>query len=358
MHLCSGAAPAEAAHLAPHLSSPARSCPPPSAGAPHPAAGPVTLGSMHHASDLVLPASARPWLRPVGPPQGTRHLTHEELGLASRQELLELGYTDAGLTRAVRSGRFGRVHRGWYENAAAVPRARRALRHGFHLTCIDAAEMHGLWTPYRDEEERRTLHVYRPNGSPGTPKDMLAHPSRSRAWPEPDAVASLPLALEHAMRCLDGECAAVLLESAMARRLMSPTEVQQLVDAAPAAVRSRLGTLSTASDSGSETRVVRWLRRRGFQVEQQVFVDGAGYVDLYVGGLLLEIDGRDGHSGREAFAKDRRRDLRTGRHGLQILRLSYEQVWRSWADTQDAVLETIDQVGAFGRRKVERLLVS
>lgn len=248
--------------------------------------------------------------------------------------------------------------RGWYGNAVAVPRARRALRHGYRLTCIDAAELHGVWTPYRDEEERHTLHVYRPNGSTAAPGRMLTHSSRGRSWTEPDAVASLPLALEHAMRCLSGERAAILLESAMARRLMVPAEVQRLLDDAPAAVRSRIGSLSTASDSGSETRVVRWLRRRGFQVEQQVFVDGAGYVDLYVGGVLMEIDGRDGHSGPDAFAKDRRRDLRTGRHGLQILRLSYEQVWLTWEDTQDAVLETIAEVGAFGRRKMERLLAS
>ena len=104
--------------------------------------------------------------------------------------------------------------------------------------------------------------------------------------------------------------------------------------------------------------MVRWLRRRGFQVEQQVFVDGAGYVDLYVGGVLMEIDGRDGHCGPDAFAKDRRRDLHTGRHGLQILRLSYAQVWLTWEDTQNAVLETIAEVGAFGRRKVEQLLAS
>ena len=269
-----------------------------------------------------------------------------------------MGYTDARLGRDVRSGRLLRVAPGWYGNARATPRVTRPLAVGHRLTCIDAAELHGLWIPYRDAEERRTLHVYRPSGSAASPRTMLAHPSRSRSWPESDAVASLPLALEHAMRCQDGERAAILLESAMTRRLMTPTEVQQLVDSAPAAVRSRIGSLSSASDSGSETRVVRWLRRRGFEVEQQVFVDGAGYVDLYAGGLLLEIDGQDGHSGPDAFGKDRRRDLRTGRHGLQILRLSYEQVWRGWSDTQDAVLETIAQVGAFGRRKVERLLAS
>lgn len=317
-----------------------------------------TLGTMHHASILTLPASAAPWPRPASPRRRTRRLSADALGVASRQELLSRGYTDDKLARAVRSGRLTRPAPGWYANATATALVTRPLAIGHRLTCLDAAELHRLWTPYRDEEERGVLHVYRPTGGVRVPKNVLRHASRTRSWIEPDPVASLPIALEHSMHCLDGEDAAVLLESAMSLDLMSPAEVQNLVDAAPASVRSGIGVLSSASESGSETRVARWLRRRGFEVEQQVFVEDVGYVDMYVGGLLLEIDGRDGHSGAEAFAKDRQRDLRTGRHGLQILRLSYEQVWQSWSDTKEAVLETIASVGAFGRRRAEQLRAS
>lgn len=310
---------------------------------------------MHHASTLTLPASAVPWGRPPSTQHGTRRLAPDALGVASRQELLSRGYTDDKLGRAVRSGRLTRPASGWYANATAAYRVTRPLALGHRLTCVDAAELHGLWTPYRDEEERGILHVYRPTGGARVPASVLRHPSRTRSWTEPDPVASLPLALEHAMHCQDGEDAAILLESAMSFGLMSPAEVQHVVDCAPASVRSGIGVLSSASESGSETRVARWLRRRGFDVEQQVFVEDVGYVDMLVGGLLLEIDGRECHSGPEAFARDRQRDLRTGQHGLQILRLSYEQVWLSWAETKDAVLETIAAVGAFGRRRAEQL---
>ena len=101
--------------------------------------------------------------------------------------------------------------------------------------------------------------------------------------------------------------------------------------------------------------MVRWLRRRRFHVEQQVFVEGVGFIDAYVGGVFLEIDGRSFHSGEDAFGRDRHRDLRSIRHGLQVLRLSYEQVWRRWESTQEDIPSTIDEVGAFGRRKVEQL---
>src|SRR5699024_596747 len=70
----------------------------------------------------------------------------------------------------------------------------------------------------------------------------------------------------------------------------------------------------------------------------------------------LEIDGRAHHEQEDAFLRDRRRDLRTVRYGLQILRLSDEQVWTRWEDTRRAILDALDEVGAFGRRMVDRLL--
>ncbi|MFC7464561.1 endonuclease domain-containing protein [Brachybacterium sp. GCM10030252] len=101
---------------------------------------------------------------------------------------------------------------------------------------------------------------------------------------------------------------------------------------------------------------MRALRRRGFHVEQQVFVEGAGYVDAYVAGVFLEIDGRAHHSSPEAFEADRQRDLAVRRHGLQLIRLSYAQTWRTWEHTLKALLETIEQVGPLGRRKVAQLI--
>lgn len=234
--------------------------------------------------------------------------------------------------------------------------------HGHRLTCISATRMHGIWTPYGDsasdqvEENPHRLHVYCDRSVKAPPRGMAARHAHTGRWPDSDPVAPLPLALEHAIRCQSGETAAVLLESAMERRLLTPAEVQLLVDNAPSSVSSRIGTLSSASDSGSETRVARWLRSRGFRVEQQPFVEGVGYLDAYVAGLFLEIDGRESHEDPETFTRDRARDLTTSSHGLQVLRISYDQVWRSWAHTKKLLLSAVSEVGPFGRRKVSSLL--
>lgn len=315
---------------------------------------------MHHASTLALPAGSRPRLRPQRTRRGTRRLLPTEVKVGSRAQLHRLGMSDAMLRREARDGTLLRVAPGWYARPGADPRIIRAIASGNRVTCVDAARMHDLWIPGSTTAASGTaedvLHVYGRGRSVGTSTDMLAHGARRGAWPEPDPVASLPLALEHALQCLDGESAAILLESALERRLLATSEVEALLAQASVAARSRIGAVSSASESGSETRVVRWLRRRGFRVEQQVHLAGVGYLDVYVAGLFLEIDGRQHHSTEEAFRRDRHRDLRTVRHGLQILRLSYEQVWSRWEDTQSAILETIDEVGVFGRRKVERLL--
>lgn len=310
---------------------------------------------MYGPSRLILPASAGIPFRPNRRRRGTLHLGARQLGVARRSELAAFGHTPWTMRAALERGELQRAARGWITLPSASPAVVRALVAGYRVTCVDAARMHGLWTPHDASPEAELLHVYRYGDGRAVPDGMIAHLPRVRSWPEPDAVASVPLALEHALRCCSGETAAILLESAMERRLLSPAAVQQLLDRSPDAIRSRIGTLSTASDSGSETRVVRWLRRRRFHVEQQVFVDGVGLLDAYVGGLFLEIDGREFHDGEDAFSRDRRRDLRAIRHGLQVLRLSYAQVWHDWDRTQQDILRAIDEVGVFGRRKVEQL---
>lgn len=305
---------------------------------------------MYGPSRLCLPSSSSPPLRPqrARDPVSTR----EVRGLFSRAQLLARGYGDAQIRRLVGSGRLRCVARGWYATDAAPSEAVRALRLRTRLTCTDALRLHGLWIPEHGAE--RALHVYgRRTGGPGWPLPRWAHAHRPwvGAWPEPDAVATLPLATRHMLTCRSAECSAIVLESAVNLGAMSCADMQAMLDALPRRVREPIGELSRASDSGSETRVVRWLRRRGFTVEQQVWVEGAGFVDAYVAGIFLELDGREHHSSAEAFEADRRRDLMLRRRGLQLVRLSYGQVWRTWDHTRGALLETIARTGRIGARR-------
>lgn len=310
---------------------------------------------MYEPSRMSLPAHAARPRRPDRRPRGALHLGAEQLGVARRSDLPALGFTPWTMRAALERGELRRIARGWYAVHTANPAVVRVLAAGFRLTCVDAARLYGLWIPPDASPERHHRHVYRGGSGGALPRGMTSHSPRGRSWPEPDAVASLPLALSHALRCCSGEASAILLESAIERRLLTPADVQQILDSSPDAVRSRIGAISSASDSGSETRVARWLRRSRYQVEQQVYVEGVGFLDAYVGGLFLEIDGREFHSEQDAFERDRRRDLRAIRHGLQVLRVSYNQVWNHWEATQQDILRTLAEVGGFGRRKVTLL---
>lgn len=308
---------------------------------------------MHTASSMVVPRGAVPPGRSRARPAGNGRISPGTVGLASRAQLLGRGFSSEQLRSALVTGTLRRIAHGWYAQPDHHRAASAALASGFRLTCLDALRMHGIWVPHRAPGS--PLHVYRPRNRRPCPPHMCTHGAGLRAWPEDDPVASVPLALQHAIGCLDGESAAIVLESSIASGLMRPADVESLLSSASSRVRSRIGTLSAASESGSETRVVRALRRRGFPVEQQIYVDGAGYIDACAGGLLLEIDGRAHHSSPTAFEVDRARDLVVRGMGLQILRLSYNQVWHSWGRTEQTILDTISHLGRQGRRRLREL---
>lgn len=302
---------------------------------------------------MVVPRGAVPPLRPR-PRLGDGRLTIDQHGVASRNSLLSTGTTPDQLRSHVAAGALNRITHGWYARPDHHVSVAAAIVAGFRITCLDALVMHGVWVPYR--ESRSPLHVYRPRCRRPCPEGMTAHRTGLRGWPEADAVASVPLALEHALRCQDAETAAVVLESSIAKGMVTPAQAQDLLDRIPRGIRSQIGPVSAASESGSETRVVRALRRRGFHVHQQVYVDGAGFIDAYAGGLFLEIDSRSHHTSSSAFETDRHRDLILRGMGLQVLRLSYNQVWRTWPRTEKALLHTIGHVGRQGKRRLRELL--
>jgi very-short-patch-repair endonuclease len=57
-------------------------------------------------------------------------------------------------------------------------------------------------------------------------------------------------------------------------------------------------------------------------------------------GLVVEIDGFQFHSSREAFERDRRRDAHLQSHGLRVLRVT----WRRLVDAPYATLTYLVRV--------------
>ena len=100
-------------------------------------------------------------------------------------------------------------------------------------------------------------------------------------------------------------------------------------------MRSAIGTLSAFAESGSETRVRRYLERKGVTVKAQVRIDSIGRVDLVVGNsLIIECDSMAHHGSVEGYHRDRERDANALQLGYRVLRLTWEQIWLRWDETK------------------------
>lgn len=250
----------------------------------------------------------------------------------------------AGVIRSVGS---------WLVTDEADPRILPFLRADLRPTCVDAAVLHGLWTPASDR-----AHAFRPrSGRASTttagmsvppirrtsasrapaplrsPAPILHNPVM-RAWPDLDPVPELALVLQHAGRCLRTVEAAILLESALNRGLIGRHEVRDVLAGLPRRRRVELSRVDGRSESGTETRVRWWLESHRVPVRVQVVVHGVGRVDLLVGeSWIIECDSWEFHGEGERYHRDRARDLRLRALGYTVTRLTWEQVFLDWEST-------------------------
>ena len=234
---------------------------------------------------------------------------------------------------------------GWFGTAETPDDVAGALFRGNRLTCLSAARILGLWTPDLGPDVHETSRRPTRREHDGV---VSRHRPVIRRWPDDEPVLPLDAALSHALTCLDADSAAVLLESALERRLLVPSQVDLLLAEAPARRRRAIGRVSALAGSGSETRVRRYLERRGVRVREQVAVFEGGRVDLLVGDrLVIECDSVRHHGERSRYYADRSRDRASLIEGCLVLRLTWEDIWLRWEETRGA-LDTLI------RRRVHR----
>lgn len=158
----------------------------------------------------------------------------------------------------------------------------------------------------------------------------------------------LRLTLTHAINCLEPEHAAILLESAREKRLLGADDIAELLERTTSRRRRDIGAVRGTAGSGSETRVRRYLERKGVRVTAQAAVFDAGRVDLLVGDrLIIECDSREHHTSADAYQNDRGRDAMSLRGGYLVLRLTWEWIWLHWTQTCELLDDLI-------RRRVHR----
>ncbi len=127
----------------------------------------------------------------------------------------------------------------------------------------------------------------------------------------------------------------VVIESALNLRKVSKAWVEAMLDRLPPSKAAKLRNFRIGSESGTETRVAHYFRRRGFEVRQQVQLTPAYRVDAVVGeSLILESDSLAHHGSEKAYVNDRARAGALEELGYNVINLSYEQVWDHWDDTK------------------------
>lgn len=250
--------------------------------------------------------------------------------------------------------------RPWYVTDEAPDELVTLLELGLRPSCLDAASLHGLWTP-----PHTGVHVFRPRtlrlspelarrrerplrrGRRGSGADrprlpLVLHGPELRAWPDDDPVPELGLVLEHAGRCLPPVKAAVLFESALHRRLIDRGGVEEVLEHLPRDARRALSRVRSDAESGTETAVRWWFESRGIAVRPQMrFPHDARRADLLVGrSWIIECDSREFHDDPLSYAEDRGRDLYLESLGFRVTRLSWEQVFLGW-DLTEKRLRTI-----------------
>ncbi|MFE6963843.1 DUF559 domain-containing protein [Agromyces sp. NPDC057679] len=264
-------------------------------------------------------------------------------GIVERSQLLDRGIRSGTISRALATGEIRRVRRSHYARPDASTAAMAAVRVGGRLGCVSAAERLGLWCrkpgPVHvslpaNAARLRTNRVLIPDPQPLTPDrsstELVLHwtdvPFGARARDERAWCVPVTTALSELARCAARIDVLAAFESAVAARLVPLAAATELL-AARTPPGFGLWQLTGLDGSGAETYLADALRRARVSFAQQVPFDRVGFVDFLVGGrLVVEVDGYAHHSSRDAFARDRRRDVALLERGVRVLRFTALEV--------------------------------
>ncbi|SDZ05355.1 endonuclease domain-containing protein [Herbiconiux ginsengi] len=248
-------------------------------------------------------------------------------GVASCRELAEYGHPAADVTRAVRTGSVLRVRNGWVAVPTGAPEnVVAAVRAGGTLSCLSALAPLTVWTA---DDARRHIRIRRHGVAPPAAAGVVVH----RALPlvglqsARGGVDSPEWAIAHAVLCQGRRDAVATLDSAIYRGVITRRRLESVLAQLPRRYSDLLLLCNPEAESGLETHLRLLLRSVGIDLRVQVKISGVGRVDLLIGErLVIETDGREWHSDKDSFAKDKWRDLALAERGYLVLRLSYQQV--------------------------------
>lgn len=260
-------------------------------------------------------------------------------GVARGMLLHEFGASRRMLADAVIAGEIRRIRNGVFASYSADPWIVAAAGHGGALTCSAALRRHGIWV-LRDD---RSPHVWL--GTHGRVHhdrcSCVGHFFGGRTML---GLADVEDALVHLHTCQGEEPFFTSLESALASRQLNATGRARVRSRMPVSARWLVDLARTDAGSGAESLLRLRLHPLGIRLDCQVEIPGVGRVDFVIGGrLILEVDGAESHSGREAWHRDLRRDAVASGLGYETLRISYKMLIGEWAVVEAAVIGAVDR---------------
>lgn len=293
-------------------------------------------------------------------------------GGACRTSDLELaGLSRRAIASAVARGEIERLHRGVFAHPGIPTDVKRAIRVGGRLTCVSAAQLHGL----RLLHPPRELHVLvdphstrmrhpldaRARISAGDPSVRLHWGRRLRsnrpgasAAAGTSTIVSLVDCLAQMLVCLPALDALCALDSARERvewradrpQLLDDRAFEGLLETVPATLRRVAERSVTGSQAIGETVARERFRAAGIPVRSQVRLPGGYWADLLIGErLVFEVDGEGPHMLPGQFDRDRDRWGWLKAIGYAHLSYSHTQVLHEW-DSIETVVRMLMRRGA------------
>jgi len=266
-----------------------------------------------------------------------RALFDHQHGVASRKQLLELGFEDNDLRRLVRRRRLATVHRGVLANHTgrlqwAARSMAAVLFHPHSALCQETAlNLAGDPIHVAIEHPRRGAEL------PGVRLHRLRHLEERVQWHRtPPRLRIEEAALDVAADARTLTDAVGVLTGVVQRRATTAERLLERLDARPrlprgTELRSVLRDVAEGSHSVLEqhyrTRVQRPHGLPAGRLQARATGPGGSVVRRDVLheelGLVLELDGRAWHDTAQAREDDGWRDLGAARDGLLILRLGW-----------------------------------
>jgi very-short-patch-repair endonuclease len=269
----------------------------------------------------------------------------ESGGVSSGSRLARLAVPRRALQHAVDDGRLTRTGRD-YTLPGSPLELMAAARHGAAVGCVSALRLHGVEVPGRREPVHLLVRSARPVRS------AVVHRAPAGGLIEP----VLPAAVR-ALRCLDRHAALAVVDSMLRRGAAELDELSVAVGSRPGpATRWVLRHADSRAESPLESQLRAVLIDAGIPgIDLQVAIAGVGRVDMVIGGwLVVEADGFENHSDRDAYRNDRRRLDAQLAAGLVTLWFSFEDVTGDPARVAQTVLDVIER----RRRGAFRLVTS